>query len=165
MKESLLGNAEINKDNLRKACEAYSVLGYEDIRKYYDILYADSLSKQGGKLNNNVFLKYSDIVNHYANEGSIVAERILEDSANEKYSVFTSSLVSQFLIRGLWSGWFMEFKFHMAGIVLFIILIQNFSVTFLILALSMTTIGMIISLSNFRQFTVSDTKRILKAIN
>jgi hypothetical protein len=164
------GSSSDVQDSMLKISRAYSVLGNEAGRKYYDMLYGSEISGKGIKLYEGTIRKYSEIVDMLSDEGAEIVKNHL-DEEDGTYIDLMEPLISLYLLKGLAhsiGGGNIAFTglgailYSILGIYFFIKFVLFHNVGNLIGSLFLCLIGFTVLIVSYRGFAVSEIREILK---
>lgn len=160
----LINNSEASFDTeiFIKVNQAYFVLGNEQGRKYYDMLYQCVITNTQF-LNANTKLMYLEIIEELAENGKLKAESLAGNLDNLKESDFVKPLLLSFLLQGFFKSPGSELMISGFGGLIYILIsfslflkeIKHFEPGYFTAMLFLASFGAILIISRYRTFVVS----------
>lgn len=150
-----------DEETFIKINQAYFVLGNEEGRKFYDILYK-CLIKNTQQLNDSIIAKYTDVVEYLAEDGVKKAKLWLENLKSLEDSDLTRSLFFLFLIKGLLKSYGASLALSGAGGIIFILVsiynliktIMHFRPEYFAVSIFLSLLGTTILVFRYRDYVV-----------
>ncbi len=159
------------QESILRISRAYSVLGNEAGRKYYDILYGSEISGKGMKLNESTIRKYTEVVDMLSDEGAEIVKKHLDERDGRINRNLRKTLINLYLKKGLFRSigianiiltGFGGIVYSLFAIFYFIKLIINYEMLYLIAVLILSFLGITILTISYRKFAISEMREILK---